>query len=244
MSAGPLLSTLTILVAVAAAGAAEPRELVDQGNRLFRAGKYAEAEKKYNEAAVDLVDSHHVAFNKGAVYYKRGDYQKAIEQFSTALATHDRRLETKTLYNLGNAFFQEAVKLQQDLPKAIERLRAAATHYRDCLEAEPGHAGARHNLDLAKRFLKRLIDEKRKQDEKKKQQQKSPQSQPQSQPQTQPQQKQQQQQQPGQQKQKIGREEAERRLRRALAEQMEKRRQRLDPKQRGASRLAPVDRDW
>jgi Ca-activated chloride channel homolog len=250
--------SLTFCVALIAS-TATPRELIQEGNRLVAEGKLSEAEKKYNEAAVGATDVSHIEYNRGVVYYKRADYKKATEHFQKMLGTKDRPLEIQALYNLGNCHFQEAVKLQQDLPEAIKRLRSAAQSYRDCLEAQPTHAHARTNLDLAKRFLKRLIDEKKKRDEEQKKK-KSPQSQPnrpkqqekkekkKNQQQQQQQKKNQQQQQQKQQQQKqqkrISREEAERMLRRAMARQMKKRQQRQKPKQQMQGGGQGVDRDW
>ena len=164
---------LSWAMTVAARGAQqEARQTVREGNRLFAQQKYPDAYKKYHQAAADLTDTPEIVFNQAATYYKRGDYDKAIELYEQARATKSAELDRKITYNLGNCHHQQAIKIQRDLPKAIQRLGQAARYYRDCLQVDPTFEDARYNLQLAKLLLKHLLDEKKTKEEEKKKGQK------------------------------------------------------------------------
>ena len=146
----------------------EAREAVRQGNELFGQQKYKEAYEKYHAAAADLTDVPEILFNQAATFYKRGDYDRAIDLYEDARATQRADLDKRITFNLGNCHHQQAIKLRSDLPKAIGRLRQAARHYRDCLQVDPEFDNARYNLQLAKLLLKHLLDEQKKKEQQKK----------------------------------------------------------------------------
>ncbi len=111
-------------------------------------------------------------FALGQVYYKKGDYPLAIEEYRKALALNPNVAE---LYNvLGLAYeksqsWAEAISVYKtglkaksldnrtkvnlllNLGNAYSRLQQpdiASAYYRKVLELEPGNAAAKHNLDL------------------------------------------------------------------------------------------------
>jgi len=156
-----ILAMLTIAVAALPAPA-DTRRIVEEGRKLFQQQKYAQAHDKFIEAAADLPESPLLKFNRAATFYKRRDYDKAIELYGEALQTKDLQLEAAAKYNLGNCHFQQAVKNQTDLAKAIGLLDKAMAYYRDALETLADPQQARYNLEKSKLLKKLLLDKKKK----------------------------------------------------------------------------------
>ena len=157
----PILAILVIAMAAAPAWA-DTRETVEEGRKLFGQQQYAVAHDKFIEAAADVPESPLLKFNEAATFYKRQDYDKAIDLYGEALLTKNLELEAAAKYNLGNCHFQQAVKNQTDLGKAIELLDKAMVYYRDALETLADPQQARYNLEKSKLLKKVLLDKKKK----------------------------------------------------------------------------------
>ena len=116
------------------------------GNEAYQHGDYSAAEVAFQEATFQKPDNPLAHYNLGAVRYKSGKFDEAVQAFREALARHDGETE-RTLnlahiyYNLGNAQFKTG-----DLRRAIEA-------YRHSLRLNPEDADAQHNLALALRFV-------------------------------------------------------------------------------------------
>jgi tetratricopeptide (TPR) repeat protein len=109
-----------------------------EGNRLFRAGKYAEALKKYNDALIDTPYSSVLKFNIGAAAYQSGDFGTGEKRFKeVADETPHPILKGAARYNQGNALFR-----QQKWKEAIEA-------YKESLRANPHDEDAKYNLGVA-----------------------------------------------------------------------------------------------
>jgi len=148
------------------------RENVEQGRLLYGQGKFEEACDAFQEAAVDAPGAEALLqFNQAATYYKRQDYDKAIELYTKALGTRDLQLEAAARYNLGNCHFQQAVLSQTELGKAMELLQKAMSCYHDAAESLADPQPARYNLEKSKLLMKDLLDRQKKQDEEKKKKQ-------------------------------------------------------------------------
>lgn len=134
--------------------AASPSKLVEEGNRLYRKGKYNEANQSYEKAAVDIPESPEIYFNKGNAYLAQGDMEKARELFrQAAQKATEVKLEARAKYNLGNLTFQEAVKYQDnDLQKALSKLEESARFYREVLDLDPSDEDAKYNIEVARLF--------------------------------------------------------------------------------------------
>jgi len=150
---------------------ADTHDVVERGRELFRQEEYARAYELFHEAAADFPEEPLLDFNMAATFYKRGDYDAAIERYEKALAAKDLHLEAAAKYNLGNCWFQQALKNRTNLAVAIEQLDRAMRYYRDAMSDLPDAAAARRNLEKAKLLKKMLLDEKKKQEEANKQQQ-------------------------------------------------------------------------
>jgi len=167
-----LASILVFLAGLALAG---PREKVEEAKLLYEQKKFSDAEKRLSEAAADISSANPnrplLDFNQAATFYKRQDFDKAIGLYEKSLLTKDLQLEATAKYNLGNCYFQQALKNQTDLGKAIELLDKAMSYYRDAMETLAQPDDARYNLEKSKLLKKDLIDKKKKeQDEQKKDQ--------------------------------------------------------------------------
>ena len=139
---------------LAGSGRAQAAEDPDQ---LYRAGRFAEAEKAYAELDLEHPKDVRYRYDRGCAAYQRGDYQAAAAAFSSAsVRAGDDALRFKAVYNLGNAVFQKG------------DYAAAADLYRNALRIDPASGDARHNLELSLRKLEQQRQDQKKQDEQKK----------------------------------------------------------------------------
>jgi Ca-activated chloride channel family protein len=130
-------------------------------DRLFRSGRFAEAEKAYADLDMDHPKDIRYRYNRGVAAYHKGDYQGAIAAFSSAISrAGDDAMRFRATYNLGNAVFQKG------------DFAAAADLFRNALRSNPASEDARHNLELALRKLEQPKKEQQKKDQDDKQQQK------------------------------------------------------------------------
>jgi Ca-activated chloride channel family protein len=136
--------------------AASPYEAVRQGNALYRAGKYEAAARQYETAAHHLPQTADVHFNQGNAAFKMQQYTKALEHYRHALQTADAALRSRTIYNLGNVEYQQALQALATPQEAVRHLQSALTYYRDSLDGNPQQPDARYNLELAHRLLRQL----------------------------------------------------------------------------------------
>ncbi|HQD09234.1 MAG TPA: tetratricopeptide repeat protein [Flavihumibacter sp.] len=136
---------------------------VREGNQLYRAGKFDEAIKKYDEAIVANPDDLTASYNRANALAKKGDKTAAREAYTKLLETAGSAKE-----NTGTrerALYDRGVLEQQD-----KQLEESIKSWKEALKLDGTDTLARENLQKALR-------EKKKQDEQKQQQQ--PQKQPQ-----------------------------------------------------------------
>lgn len=139
--------------------ATDAKKNVKEANGLYRQGKLDEALQKYNDASVTLPDSDIVTFNMGAALYKKEDYQKAIDAFTKALISEDKKLEADALYNLGNCKYKLGkLKENTDLSSTMALLRESLDYYKRAVELDQKNTDARFNHEFVERELKILLD--------------------------------------------------------------------------------------
>jgi Ca-activated chloride channel family protein len=174
---------LIIFVLVLSCGgqllAASASDLVSQGNRALEEKKYDEALQAYEQAAKEDPQAPEVYFNKGAALYQKGDFQQAADAFEqSALRSEDARLEALGKFNQGNSAFRGAVgQLQSDPQQALEGVGRSVKLYQDALKLDPKLDDARYNVEVARRTMKRILEEMRKQPQQGQQNQKQQQGQ-------------------------------------------------------------------
>ena len=109
---------------------------VERGMEKYQDSKFHDAIKEYE--SVKKYDPR-LDFNKGAAWYKQGDYDQAISSFKKSLEqAKDKELIEKNLYNLGNSYFRKGDK------------NGAARQYAETLRQNPENAQARKNLEIIK----------------------------------------------------------------------------------------------
>ncbi len=156
----PLASAWLLAALSATALAQTPRDLIEQGNAHYAAGRYAEALEAYDRA-VAAADGRYEAellHNRAAAQFKLGKVDEARELWVRAAALKDQAFEADARYNMGNCDYADALKAvqAQDAGKSLELLDRAAAQFRDALRLKPDLANARANLELAE-TLKRDI---------------------------------------------------------------------------------------
>jgi len=137
------------------------------GNRLYEEKKYDEALKRYTEAQLEAPDAPQLHYNLGNVLFRKGDLEKARDEYRRALASADPGLDPRAIYNLGNTFFTR------------QEYKDAVAAYQRALRLDPSDADAKRNLELALLRMKQQQQPKqqpqggdRKDEEKQKQQEK------------------------------------------------------------------------
>ncbi|MBD5256870.1 MAG: tetratricopeptide repeat protein [Bacteroides sp.] len=126
----------------------QERNLIREGNKLYNAKRFAEAEVAYRKALEALPSSEIAQFNLAASLLRQSgssDPNNGNSPVATAtqilqnLASNgnDRMLSSKSFYNLGNLAFNS-----QDYGKSIEM-------YKNALRKNPDDDKARENLRLA-----------------------------------------------------------------------------------------------
>jgi Ca-activated chloride channel homolog len=111
------------------------RSRVEEGNRLYQEGRYAEAHQMYLEAMAEAPESPLIPFNDGNALYQESDFQRAMEGYQRAIEAGDPELASAAWYNLGNALYR-----QQQLEPALEA-------YKQSLRLNPADTDAKHNLE-------------------------------------------------------------------------------------------------
>jgi tetratricopeptide (TPR) repeat protein len=130
------------------------------GNSAFDAGNYETALTEYEKASVNDPESAYIYFNRGTVFFKTEEYEKAKESFEqAALKSEDLQLESLSYFNLGNTALKSAErKIQDNLEEAVAGFEDSINMYRRSLELDPQFDDAAHNLEVARIILKDLLD--------------------------------------------------------------------------------------
>lgn len=118
------------------------RELLKEGNKLYNAKKYNDAEINYRKAAEGDNDSK-AMFNLGDALYKEGNYKEAAEKFAN-IATKKNvsdDVKAQALHNMGNSFLKSGM-----YDKSIDA-------YKNSLRLNPDDNDTRYNLEYARRML-------------------------------------------------------------------------------------------
>ena len=134
--AGAVLAAVALGLPASAAGQAG-RGDVQEGNRLYREGRYDEAHERYLEALRAAPDSPLIRFNDANALYQSDEFARAVDAYRGAIEAADPVLEAQAWYNLGNALYR-----QQQVEGALEA-------YKEALRRNPGDTDAKHNLEVA-----------------------------------------------------------------------------------------------
>ena len=123
---------------------------LERGNRLFRAGSYAEAVAEYRAALRDGEDSPVLRYNLGTALLELGRYDEAQEHLEAALTAVDPALRQNVHYNLGLRYLEDA-RQSADPQASVALYEAAVEAYRQALRLRPDDEAAKWNYELALR---------------------------------------------------------------------------------------------
>ena len=137
------VATILLLMMAVGAQAQSDRDYIRQGNKMFHAGKFAEAEVDYRKAIEKNGKNAQAAYNLGNALLAQKKDSAAIEQFQTAA-----KLETNK-HRRSYAYHNIGVICQghQMYSEAIEA-------YKESLRNNPNDDETRYNLELCKRQQK------------------------------------------------------------------------------------------
>lgn len=101
------------------------------GLEEYQAGNFEKAKAEFERRLQALPDSDKLNFNAGAASYKSGDFAKAVDHFTKALLSDDKKLREDASYNLANSLVRrgEAAKGSEE-KKRIGRTPFSTTRRR------------------------------------------------------------------------------------------------------------------
>lgn len=147
-----------LLTGEAGAALAPAKKVIEESEALLKAGKAAEAANALRAAAQQQPDDYYLVYNLGVASYAAGQFQDAIDAFSEATMSPDKKLRAKALLQAGNAQFQ----LGKALMKGNSRVGAsvawerAIETYQSAIAMKSTSAGE-SNLKAAQERLKTLL---------------------------------------------------------------------------------------
>ncbi len=128
------------------------------GLNLYRDGKYKDAYQSFQgdlQAHPDSSEKEKIEFDAGTAAFKMGDYNKALQSFSDALLSPDKRLQENSHFNLGRTL-EDRADMDQGNDTTLKDLNDAASHYQATLELNPRNEAAKANLEEVKKKIERL----------------------------------------------------------------------------------------
>jgi Ca-activated chloride channel homolog len=150
----------------------KPSAVVREGLKLYSQEKYDEAQQKFS-SAVDQLDEDNsqaiaiAAFDSACAFHRKGEFEKARENYLRAGLSQDRVLATTSHFNLGNLSAEQARTAAGEKPEllaaekrqgVLDQLKLAVDAYRHCLELQPHHSPSRRNLELVRLWIKYYSD--------------------------------------------------------------------------------------
>ena len=165
-----VLSVIIYQLSFSPAWAQTDRQYIRQGNKLFRAGNYADAEVSYRKALEKNDRNPQAHYNLGNSLLKQNKDSAAVSEYETASKIEsDPLMKSQSFHNMGvicqkHEMFSEAIEA-----------------YKQSLRLNPHDDETRYNLQLCKHQLKKQQqgkqDQQQKQDQQKQEQKKQEQQQ-------------------------------------------------------------------
>ncbi len=130
-------------------------------NRYYNKVDYDRAQERYEDLLVDLPNSPYILHNLGLSFLKKGQHDKAVNNLREATGglggiklskSSKGKLKNGFYYNLGNALFDSAEKIQGQQSHSI--YQAALDSFKQAIEADPKDLDAKYNYELTLLKLK------------------------------------------------------------------------------------------
>jgi Ca-activated chloride channel family protein len=115
---------------------------MQKGLEAYQSHDYEAALKYFIDAQLEDPDRSEILYNIGNAYYKLGDFNAALENYSHVLNSENKSIKHKALYNRGNANYR------------MNKLEDAISDYEAALKIDPGDQEAKQNLDFVKKKIK------------------------------------------------------------------------------------------
>ncbi|HWY39445.1 MAG TPA: VWA domain-containing protein [Chthoniobacterales bacterium] len=154
----PRLSKIAVPATAFVFLVARPAFASAPGLNLYRDGKYQDAYQSFQEdltAHPDSSEKDKIEFDAGTAAFKMGDYNKALQSFSDALLSPDKRLQESSHFNLGRTL-EDRADMDQANDTTLKDLNDAASHYQAALQLNPDNEAAKANLEEVKKKIERL----------------------------------------------------------------------------------------
>jgi tetratricopeptide (TPR) repeat protein len=98
-----------------------------------------------------MPDYYRAYYRRGNAYYLSGEYQKAVDDYDTAIKLFPDYAEA--YFNRGIAYFNRGNER-----KSIDEIKKCIDDFRDVLRIEPNHVQAKKYLEMALRLLEQLLN--------------------------------------------------------------------------------------
>ena len=136
-------AALLVALFLPAPAHADPAAKNNQGNRQYEAKRYDDALKSYTDAQAERPAAPEIHYNIGNVLMRKGDVDKAIEEYLRAQTSGPKSLAEAAHFNRGNALMMKG------------ELQPAIDAYVHALKIDPRDPDAKRNLELALRLLEK-----------------------------------------------------------------------------------------
>jgi tetratricopeptide (TPR) repeat protein len=123
--------------------------------REYKAGKYDQAFKEYEQLLARKNDDPRLHFNAGAAAYRNRQFEEAAKQFNATQKSRDLKLQGLAYYNEGNALYHLG-ESNPDPKKKTETWEQALKDFENTLKLNPQDADAKYNLEFVKKRLEEL----------------------------------------------------------------------------------------
>jgi len=130
--------------------------------RDYKAGKFDQALKQYEQLLERNSDDPRLHFNAGAAAYRNRHFEESVKQFNAALASPDVKLQELAYYNRGNSQYWLGEQ-NQDPQKKTEAWEKALKDYDFSLKLDSQDPDARFNKEFVKKKLEELKQQQQQQ---------------------------------------------------------------------------------
>jgi Ca-activated chloride channel family protein len=160
----PALSVTAALLLLAALPSAHASP--SGAYRDYQNGKYDASLDEYLRLAAQKTNDYRLHYNAGAAAYKAKDFEKAVQQFNTALESPDIISDPQTQehahYDLGNTLYQMGEPLP-DPDQKKQHWEKAVENYGQALQLNTNDIDAKNNLAYLKQKLEELKQQQQQQ---------------------------------------------------------------------------------
>ena len=160
--------TSIILIIPLLLNAQSERKDIRSGNKYYAKKKYSDAEVEYQKAVNIDSTSYAANYNLSNSYYKQEKYKQAEQQFSELLeATIDNKKLADVHFNLGNSQLMQVPELLKNkkIDEALALSKKGLMSYKNSLLKNPYDKQAKYNYMLTKELIKKLEENKQKQEQ-------------------------------------------------------------------------------